>query len=317
MKVVDKIKNAGYTLFSFEVLPPLKGNNIQVIYDAIDPLIEFDPVNINVTFHQSEVVYRRLPNSLIEKRVIRKRPGTIGIVAAIMNRYKTMVVPHIICGGFTKEETEDALIDLHFLGINNILALRGDPQKGERNFIPEPGGHTHTVTLVQQIMQMNQGVYLDENLQNPEPTHFSVGVAGYPEKHFEAPNMQADIRNLKAKVDAGADYVVTQMFFDNQKYFDFVKACREAGIMVPIIPGIKPVNTIRDVEILPQVFHIDIPDDLVQAIRQCKNNQEAKNTGIEFCIAQSKALVKAGVPVIHYYTIGVPDNIRQIAKAVF
>jgi methylenetetrahydrofolate reductase (NADPH) len=317
MKVLDKIRNPERTYFSFELLPPLKGNHIQVIYDAIDPLIEFDPININVTYHQSEVAYKHLPGGLLEKRIIRKRPGTIGIAAAIMNRYPVPVVPHIICGGFTREDTEDALIDLHFLGIQNILALRGDPQKGERNFIPEPGGHAHTAELVKQITDMNRGKYLDDQLQNMDPTDFCVGVAGYPEKHFEAPNLQADLRYLKEKVDAGAHYIVTQLFFDNRKFFAFVDACREIGIEVPIIPGIKPVNTIKDVMLLPQVFHVDIPDDLVQAVQKCKTNTEAKEVGIEFCIRQSQELVKAGVPVIHYYTIGVSDNIRKIARAVF
>ena len=317
MKVTEILSHSKETRFSFELLPPLKGSSIQVIYDAIDPLMEFNPLNINITYHQSEVEYRRLPGGLLEKRIIRKRPGTIGIAAAIMNKYQVMVVPHLICGGFTREETEDALIDLHFLGIRNILALRGDPQKGEKYFIPEEGGHAHTLTLVEQIINMNRGIYLDENLKNAIPTDFCVGVAGYPEKHFEAPNMEADLRHLKAKIDAGAEYIVTQMFFDNRKYFDFVERCRKAGINVPVIPGIKPINTLRDIELLPRTFHIDLPEELVREIQKCKTNQEAKEVGIEFCIAQSKELVKAGVPAIHYYTIGVSDNIRKIAAAVF
>lgn len=317
MKVTEVLSCSKETRFSFELLPPLKGSSIQVIYDAIDPLMEFNPLNINITYHQSEVEYRRLPGGLLEKRIIRKRPGTIGIAAAIMNKYKVMVVPHLICGGFTREETEDALIDLHFLGIRNILALRGDPQKGEKYFIPEEGGHAHTVTLVEQIINMNRGIYLDENLKNAIPTDFCVGVAGYPEKHFEAPNMETDLRHLKAKIDAGAEYIVTQMFFDNRKYFDFVERCRKAGINVPIIPGIKPINTLRDIELLPRAFHIDLPEELVREVQKCKTNQEAKEVGIEFCIAQSKELVRAGVPAIHYYTIGISDNIRKIASAVF
>ncbi len=317
MKVTEVLSQSKETRFSFELLPPIKGSSIQVIYDAIDPLMEFNPLNINITYHQSEVEYRRLPGGLLEKRIIRKRPGTIGIAAAIMNKYKVMVVPHLICGGFTKEETEDALIDLHFLGIRNILALRGDPQKGEKYFIPEEGGHTHTVTLVEQIINMNRGIYLDENLKNTIPTDFCVGVAGYPEKHYEAPNMETDMRHLKAKIDAGAEYIVTQMFFDNRKYFDFVDRCRKAGINVPVIPGIKPINTLRDIELLPRAFHIDLPEELVREIQKCKTNQEAKEAGIEFCIAQSKELVRAGVPAIHYYTIGISDNIRKIASAVF
>jgi methylenetetrahydrofolate reductase (NADPH) len=243
MKVPEILSRSKETRFSFELLPPLKGSSIQVINEAIDPLMEFNPLNINITYHQSEVEYRRLPGGLLEKRIIRKRPGTIGIAAAIMNKYHVMVVPHLICGGFTREETEDALIDLHFLGIRNILALRGDPQKGEKYFIPEEGGHAHTLTLVEQIINMNRGIYLDENLKNAIPTDFCVGVAGYPEKHFEAPNMEADLRHLKAKIDAGAEYIVTQMFFDNRKYLISWNDVVNPGLMYlsfPVLNQSKP-----------------------------------------------------------------------------
>ena len=317
MKVIDKIRGTSETLFSFELLPPVKGHRIDNIYKTIDPLMEFNPLNINITYHQQEVVYKNVSDRLLEKKIVRKRPGTVAISAAIKYKYKITVVPHLICGGFSKEETEDALIDLHFLGMNNLLVLRGDPPKGERRFIPEPGGNEYAVDLVRQIMDMNQGIYLEKDLQNPHPTDFSVGVAGYPEKHFEAPNMSSDLRYLKAKVDAGADYIVTQMFFDNRKFFDFVDACRAIGITVPIIPGLKPITFLNDFRLLPQTFHIDIPDELSSELELCKTTDEARQIGVEWAIKQSKELKKAGVPVIHYYTIGLSENIRQIASEVF
>jgi methylenetetrahydrofolate reductase (NADPH) len=317
MKVLEKILNTKDTLFSFEILPPVKGNSIDEIYRTIDPLIEFNPMNINITYHQQEVVYKKIDERLMEKNIIRKRPGTVAISAAIKYKYKITVVPHLICGGFTQEDTEDALIDLHFLGMHNILALRGDPPKGEKRFIPEPGGHKHAIDLVKQIINMNKGIYLEEDLENATSTDFSVGVAGYPEKHFEAPNMKSDLRYLKEKVDAGADYIVTQMFFDNNKFFRFVENCRAEGITCPIIPGIKPITFLNDVNLLPQTFYIEIPDDLVHELLKCKTNKDARQVGVEWAAAQSIELKKAGVPVIHYYTIGVADNIRQIAEKVF
>ena len=317
MKVIDKLKDTDRTLFSFELLPPVKGHHIDMIYKAIDPLMEFNPLNINITYHQQEVVYKNVSERLLEKKIVRKRPGTVAISAAIKYKYKITVVPHLICGGFTREDTEDALIDLHFLDMHNLLVLRGDPPKSERQFIPEPGGNEYAVDLVKQIMDMNNGIYLERDLQNPHPTDFSVGVAGYPEKHFEAPNMAADLRHLKAKVDAGADYVVTQMFFDNTKYFDFVDACRNIGITVPIVPGLKPITFMNDYRLLPQTFHIDIPDALSTELEKCKSNEEARQVGIEWGIEQSRELKKAGVPAIHYYTIGVSGNIRKIAEKVF
>lgn len=317
MKVINKILNTKETLFSFEVLPPVKGNSIDEIYRTIDPLLEFNPMNINITYHQQEAVYKNVNEKLLEKKIVRKRPGTVAISAAIKYKYKITVVPHLICGGFTREETEDALIDLHFLGMHNLLVLRGDPPKGEKRFVPEEGGHAHAVDLVRQIMNMNKGIYLEEGLKNATPTDFSIGVAGYPEKHFEAPNMKSDLRWLKEKVEAGADYIVTQMFFDNRKYFDFVRSCREEGINVPIIPGIKPVTYLNDMNLLPQTFYIDIPEELFRELEKCKTNKETRQVGVEWAIMQSKKLKKAGVPVIHYYTIGVSDNIRQIVEGVF
>jgi len=317
MKIAEKLTAATQTYFSFELLPPLKGHKLDDIYNAIDPLVEFNPLNINVTYHQQESVYRTGEKGVPERKVIRRRPGTVAISAAIQYKYRITVIPHIICGGFSKEETEDILIDLHFLDMPNLLVLRGDPQKGQRFFIPEQNGHEHTLGLVNQIMNMNKGIYLDPDIENPTPTDFSVGVAGYPEKHYEAPNFESDLDYLKQKIDAGAEYIVTQMFFDNSKYFEFVKKCRNMGITVPIVPGIKPITFIKDIESLPRVFAISIPDDLVKSIKQCKTNAEAKEAGVEWTIQQSKELKAAGVPAIHYYTIGISDNIRKIAREIF
>ena len=317
MKVADQLRTSKQTLFSFELLPPLKGRTLDDIYHAIDPLVEFNPVNINVTYHQQESIYRPTGNGLMERIIVRKRPGTVAISAAIRYKYNLTVVPHMICGGFSKEETEDVLIDLHFLGMQNLLVLRGDAQKGYRDFIPEKNGHEHTLGLINQIMNLNRGIYLDKEVENATPTDFSIGVAGYPEKHFEAPNMDMDIKYLKAKVDAGAEYIVTQLFFKTSKFFDFVGLCRNSGINVPIIPGIKPINTIKDVDMLPRVFHVEIPNELVKEVHKCKTNAEAKEVGVEWSIQQSLELKKAGVPALHYYTIGISDNIRKIASRVF
>ncbi|MEI7724513.1 MAG: methylenetetrahydrofolate reductase [Bacteroidota bacterium] len=318
MKVIDLINKSDKTLFSFELLPPLRGHNINSIYRTIDPLLEYKPSFINVTYHQEEVVYKKHENGLLEKKTVRKRPGTVAISAAIKYKYPDVeVVPHIICGGFTKEETEYALIDFHYLGIDNILALRGDAPKNQRTFTPEKNGHAFANTLVAQITDMNRGKYLDDELQNTFSTDFCVGVAGYPEKHIESPNLAYDMKYLKAKVDAGAEYIITQMFYDNRKYFDFLEACRKEGITVPVIPGLKPICTIKEINVLPQIFNIDIPDELVKKIMNCKNNEEAFKVGIEWGIKQSEELIKYGVPVVHYFSVGISENIRQIAKAVF
>lgn len=316
MKVTEHIKNAKNTLISFEILPPIKGQGIQSIYDAIDPLMEFNPPFIDVTYHREEYIYKKHPNGLLEKKSTRKRPGTVGICAAIMNRYKVDAVPHIICGGFSKEETENALIDLNFLGIDNVLLLRGDAIKSESVFTPEPDGHNFATDLIQQVVNMNKGVYLDDEVQNALPSNFSIGVAGYPEKHFESPNMKTDLKWLKKKVELGADYIVTQMFFDNQKYFDFVKKCRAEGITIPIIPGLKPITTKNQLITLPKIFHIDIPEDLADALADCKDNQAARQVGVEWGIQQSKELMKAGVPVLHYYTMGKHDTTSAIVREI-
>ncbi len=317
MKVTDHIKKSDKTLFSFELLPPLKGEHFDHIEAKINQLLEFNPAYINVTYHQQEVEYENLSNGLLRKRTVRKRPGTVGISAAI--QYKTLidVVPHLICGGFSKEDTENALIDLHFLGIDNLLLLRGDPPATQKYFKPEPDGHANAVDLVRQVKNMNQGIYLDENLQNNHPSNFCIGVAGYPEKHPEAPNQNTDLKHLKDKVDAGADFIMTQMFFDNEKFFSFVKKCREIGIQVPIIPGIKPLSTLNQLGTLPQTFHIDLPDLLVNELAKCKTNQKVYELGIEWATHQSRELIAFGAPALHFYTMGKADNICRIAKEVF
>lgn len=317
LKVPEHIAAANRTLFSFELLPPLKGQNIDNIQNTIDPLMAFEPAFVNVTYHQEEFAYKTLPSGLIEKKTIRKRPGTVGIAAAILYRYGVNVVPHIICGGFTREETENALIDLHFLGVKNLLVVRGDPQPSVKYFQPEPGGHTHSVELVQQISNLNKGIYLEEDLLNTTPTDFSIGVAGYPEKHIEAPNLETDLHFLKKKIQAGAEYIVTQMFFDNNKYFDFVDRCRSAGITVPIIPGLKPISTIGQMYTLPQTFNIDLPEPLVKELLKCTDNKQAKEVGAEWAVQQCKELVSHNTPVIHFYTMGKADTIVKIAKQVF
>lgn len=317
MSVIEKITNAKGPLFTFELLPPLKGHSIERVYAAIDRLMEFNPAYINFTSHRSETIYYERPDGLLEKRIVRKRPGTIGLAAAVKYKYNIPVVPHVLCGGFTREETENVLIEMNFLGIDDVLALRGDPPKGSRTFIPEKDGYSHTSELVRQIVNMNNGKYIEETLQDTTPTNFCVGVAGYPEKHFEAPNLQADLENLKLKVDAGASYIVTQMFFDNEKFLSFRDECRKAGITVPIIAGLKPVSALNDINLLPQTFHIDMPHDLVLALKKCKTDNDAREVGIEWAAMQSKELIKEQVPGIHYYTLGRSDNIARIVKAAF
>jgi methylenetetrahydrofolate reductase (NADPH) len=317
MKLTDKLSASKSSLFSIEILPPLKGKSIQSIYDSIDPLMEFKPAFVDVTYHREEYVYKKRAGGYLEKVSIRKRPGTVGICAAIMNKYKVEAVPHIICGGFTREETENALIDLQFLGINNVLALRGDSIKTEPAFVPEPNGHAYALDLVKQINEMNKGNYMDEDMKDVAPTDFCIGIAAYPEKHFEAPNMHSDLKYLKAKIDAGASYIVTQMFFDNKKYFEFVKICRENGITVPIIPGLKILTSKKQMIALPKIFHIDLPQDLVDAVDNCKDDNEVKEAGINWCIHQSKELIKANVPCLHYYTMGTSETTRRVAAEVF
>lgn len=316
MKVIERIKNSNRPLFSFEIIPPLKGNRIESIYESIDPLLEYEPSFINVTYHREEFTYKQREKGYLEKISMRKRPGTVAICAAIYNKYKIDTVPHLICGGFNREETENALIDLQFLGINNVLALRGDPIKTETHFVPTPGGHAFAVDLVKQINNMNKGIYLDEDIKGI-PTDFCIGVAGYPEKHFEAPNMAIDMKYLKDKIDAGAEYIVTQLFFDNKKFFAFVDRCRETGINVPIIPGIKPITQIRHITYMPKFFHVELPEELTHELLKCKTDAEVNQVGIEWCINQSKELLAYGVPGIHYFTMGKSQAIKEIVKNVF
>ena len=314
MKVTDHIANAKDTLLSFEVLPPLKGKGIEALYQHLDPLMEFKPSFINVTYHRSEHVFKKRTDGSFEKVIIRKRPGTESICAAIMNKYDVDTVPHLICGGFSVNETEDALINLRYLGIDNVLVLRGDAAKNESAFEPEPDGHQYASDLLTQVVNLYAGIYLEDELKGTHKTDFCIGVAGYPEKHFEAPNMATDLKYLKAKVDAGADYIVTQMFFDNAKYYAFVKACRDMGITVPIIPGLKPVYSKKQLNILPKTFHIDLPDDLAAEMMQCKSNEEVEQVGAEWLLMQSQDLKKNGVPVLHYYTLGRPMLVADVVR---
>jgi methylenetetrahydrofolate reductase (NADPH) len=314
MKVIDHINQAKETLISFEVLPPLKGKGIEALYNHLDPLMEFKPSFINVTYHRSEHIFKKRADGSFEKVVVRKRPGTESICAAIMNKYNVDTVPHLICGGFGVNETEDALINLRYLGIDNVLVLRGDAAKNESAFEPEPGGHKYASDLLKQVANLNAGIYLEDELKNTHKTDFCIGVAGYPEKHFEAPNMDTDLAYLKAKVDAGADYIITQMFFDNAKFFAFEKACRAIGITVPIIPGLKPVYTKKQLTVLPKTFSIELPSDLSNAITNCKTDEEVAIVGKEWLLMQSKELKQAGVPVLHYYTLGRPLLIAEVVK---
>ncbi len=316
MKVIDHIKQAKDTLISFEVLPPLKGKGIEALYNHLDPLMEFKPAFINVTYHRSEHVFKKRLDGTFEKVVVRKRPGTESICAAIMNKYNVDTVPHLICGGFGINETEDALINLRYLGIDNVLVLRGDAAKNETVFEPEPGGHKYACELLKQVMNLNAGIYLEDDLKGTHKTEFCIGVAGYPEKHFEAPNMDTDLAYLKAKVDAGADYIITQMFFDNARFYAFVKACRAIGINVPIIPGLKPVTTKKQLTILPKTFYIDLPNDLSSEILKCKNDEEVEKVGQEWLLAQSIDLKKNGVNALHYYTLGKPHVIANVVRSL-
>jgi methylenetetrahydrofolate reductase (NADPH) len=318
MKVTEHIEAAkGNTLFSFEIIPPQKGKSIQELYDNIDPLMEFKPPFIDVTTSREEYIYVDKGNGLLDKKLTRMRPGTLGICASIKHKYNVDTVPHVLCGGFTKEETEYLLVDCHYLGIENVMALRGDAMKDEQYFIPKEGGNNYAVDLVKQIDQLNKGKYLHEVMDIDNKSDFCIGVAGYPEKHLESPSLTSDLKRLKEKVDAGAHYVVTQMFFDNSKFFEFVSKAREMGITVPIIPGIKPIAVKRHLQVLPQIFRIDLPEDLITAVEQCKSSADIKQVGIEWAIQQSLELKAAGVPVLHYYSMGKSENIRQIASKVF
>ncbi|MEM9822090.1 MAG: methylenetetrahydrofolate reductase [NAD(P)H] [Bacteroidota bacterium] len=318
MKVTEYFEKAnGQSLISFEVLPPLKGGGMKAIFDVLDPLMEFKPPFIDVTYHREEFIYNKRKSGYYEKIAIRKRPGTVGICASIMHRYGVDAVPHLICGGFTREDTENVLIDLNFLNIQNVLALRGDARKFDGKFIPEQDGNKYALDLVRQVKDMNTGKYLDSNIENGEKTDFCIGIAGYPEKHIEAPNMQTDLSFTKQKIEGGASYIVTQMFFDNQKYFEYVDACRADGIDVPIVPGLKPITKAYQLSSLPRLFFVSLPDDLVDAALKAKDKDAIREVGIEWCIQQSKELKAKGVPCLHYYTMGDTETIRRIAEAVY
>lgn len=318
MRVTDYFeKSDGKVLVSFEVLPPLKGGSMDSIFKTLDPLMEFKPPFIDVTYHREEFIYNKRPSGYYEKTAIRKRPGTVGICASIMHRYGVDAVPHLICGGFTSDDTENVLIDLAFLNINNVLALRGDARKFDGKFIPEPGGHAYALDLVKQIEAMNKGQYLDTNIENGAKTEFCIGIAGYPEKHFESPNGDMDIHYTKLKVDAGADYIVTQMFFDNEHYFDYVKKCRDIGITVPIVPGLKPLTKRYQLNSIPRMFFVNMPSDLVKAVNAAKTDEAVREVGIEWCIAQSQSLKEFGAPCLHYYTMGDSKTIRRIIEAIY
>lgn len=314
MKVTEHINQAKETLVSFEILPPLKGKTIESIYAHLDPLMEYKPAFINVTYHRSEQVFKRRADGTFEKVEIRKRPGTVGICAAIMNHYKVDAVPHLICGGFNVQETENALIDLAFLGIDNVLIIRGDAPRNEAVFTPEPNGHTHAIDLLRQVTNLNHGIYLEDEIIDGNRTNFCIGVAGYPEKHFEAPNLQTDLEYLKMKVDDGADYITTQMFFDNNHYYEFVKNCRAAGIDIPVIPGLKPITSKKQLSVIPRTFHVDIPTELSNEIMKCKTDKDVEQVGQEWLLYQSVELKKFGAPVLHYYTLGKPHVVANVVK---
>jgi len=317
MKIIEHIEKGQGTLFSFEILPPLKGVGIQSIFDGIDPLMEFNPSFIDVTYHREDFLLKQRADGSFDRVSTRKRPGTVAICAAIQNKYHIDAVPHIICGGFTRDDTETALIELNFLGIDNVLALRGDARKGDVNFIPENRGNKNALDLIHQVKNMNSGIYLDEELTNATESDFCIGAACYPEKHMDAPNLQSDLKFLKRKVEAGAEFLVTQMFFDNQHYFDFVQKCRDIGINVPIIPGIKPISTKKQLMVLPKIFHIDMPEELVNQVEKCSNNEEVKQVGIEWTTKQCKELMAQDVPVLHFYTMGKAYQTKEICKNIF
>lgn len=317
MKITDHIQQAKDTVISFEVLPPTKGKSIQSLYAHLDPLMEFNPAFINVTYHRAEQVFKKRADGNFERVEIRKRPGTVGICAALMNKYKVDAVPHLICGGFSKEETENALIDLDFLGINNVLALRGDAAANEKFFTPHPHGHRYAEDLVKQIVTMNGGQYMEDDIIDGAKTDFCIGVAGYPEKHFESPNMDTDIYYLKRKIELGANYVTTQLFYNNEHYFAYVNKCRENGIDVPIIPGLKPITNKRQLSTIPRVFSVEVPLELYNEMMKAKTDEACEQVGTEWLLHQCQDLLKKGVPVLHFYTLGKPQVIYNVLKKLF
>ena len=317
MKVVELIKRNNHTAFSFEVLPPIKGTGIEKLYHDVDTLLEFNPQYINITTHRSEYVYKELGNGLFERIRLRRRPGTVAVAAALQNKYNITTVPHILCSGFSREDIEYELLDLQFLGITDLLVLRGDKAKHESKFSPEPNGPTHAIELVEQINKFNQGVFVDGSPVKVTDTPFSYGVACYPEKHEEAPNLEQDIHWLKKKVEAGAEYAVTQLFYDNNKFFRFVEKVREAGIQIPIIPGIKPLRKFSHLTMVPKTFKVDIPQELTLEALKCQTEEQIEALGVEWCIQQCRELIAYGVPSIHFYSVGAINSIKQVAKVIY
>jgi methylenetetrahydrofolate reductase (NADPH) len=317
MNIVETIKNTDKTLISLEIVPPLRGHSLENIYKTLDPLMEYKPSFINVTYHREEIKYVPHPDGTTERRKINRRPGSVGISVAVKYKYNVEVVPHILCGGFSRHEIEQMLIDYSFLEFDNLFALRGDALKGEKSFVPHAVGHANAVGLVKQIADMNNGIYLDQPDIGARQTNFSIGVAGYPEKHSEAADFQTDLQRLKEKVDAGAGYVVTQMFYDNQKFFQFVEACRNIGITIPIIPGLNPFANFNHLKVLPQLFHIELPQDLVHEVNRCKTNDDVSRVGVEWAVMQCHELKERGVPVIHFFTMSQPENVENIIRRVF
>lgn len=317
MKVTERLAAAKETIISFEILPPTKGKSIESIYTHLNPLMEFKPAFINVTYHRAEQVFKKRQDGHFERVEIRKRPGTVGICAALMNKYKVEAVPHLICGGFSKEETENALIDLDFLGIKNVLALRGDAAANEKFFAPHPSGHRYAEDLVKQIVNMNHGHYMEEDIIDGAKTDFCIGIAGYPEKHYEAPNMDTDIYYLKRKIELGADYITTQLFYNNKHYYNFINKCREHGVDVPIIPGLKPLSTKKQLTTIPRVFSIELPNDLCNEMMKAKTEADCERVGTEWLLHQCRDLLKNNVPVLHFYTLGKPNIIYNVLKELF
>lgn len=314
MKVTQHLAEAKKTIISLEILPPTKGRSIESIYSQLDPLMEFKPSFINVTYHRAEQVYKKRKDGTFERVEIRKRPGTVGICAALMHKYQVEAIPHLICGGFSKEETENALIDLHFLGIKNVLALRGDAAANEKFFTPHPNGHRYADDLVQQVINLNKGVYQEEDIMDGVKTDFCIGVAGYPEKHFESPNIDTDIYYLKRKIEMGADYVTTQMFFNNVHYFNFINKCREHGVTVPVLPGLKPLTTKRQLNMIPSIFNVEVPVELCNEMIKAKTDADCEKVGEEWLLHQCKELLEKNVPVLHFYTLGKPNVVYNVLK---
>ena len=315
MSIIDKIKLAKSTVFSFELLPPLKGNGIEGVYKTIETLLDFDPKYINITTHRSQTVFKETENGLYEMVSERHRPGTVAVAAAIQNKYKIPVVPHVLCSGFTREETEYVLIDLQFLGITDLLLLRGDKAKHEKQFTPT--GNKYATELQEQVNQFNNGLFTDGSEIKSSLSPFSYGMACYPEKHEESPNMDSELYYAKKKVEQGAEYLVTQMFFNNEKYYSFVEKCRAAGINVPIIPGLKPITLKNQLTVLPRIFHTDIPEDFAKELRQCKTDAEAVDFGVEWCTMQAKDLINHGVPSIHFYTMMATQSVKRVVKMAY